>query len=276
MGRPTAVLFGNEAWGLPPEVRARADRTVHVPILGAAESLNLAAAASVVLFESVRAREAPAGADEGKLGEIAALMGAAGHDIRSPLTALTGFVGTLAKGWDRFPEEQRREIVEGMLLDGQRVNALVRLVVDAVRVMTGVPLTAAEERSDAGDAARWVADLFARSGDFPEILVEGGAEARADADRLRALILALAEGAMWWAADGPILVRVREEGGTAALEVERRGAGPDPEQVREMFSGPERGGKVGLYAAKLIVDRLEGSLEAEGEGGVRFTLRLPA
>lgn len=272
---PTAVLFGNEAWGLPAEVRALADRTVRVPIRGSTDSLNLAAAAAVVLFESVRAREAPAGAGEEALAEISALIGAAGHDIRSPLTALTGFVGTLAKGWDRFPEEQRREIVEGMLLDGQRVNALVRLVVDAVRIMTGVTLTATHERSDAGDAARWVADLFARSGDFPDIEVEGGAEAGADADRLRALILALAEGAMWWATEGPIRVGIREEAGAAVLEVGRAGAGPDPEQLREMFAGPEHGGKVGLYAAKLIAERLGGSLEAEGGDGVRFTLRLP-
>jgi TrmH family RNA methyltransferase len=51
-----AVLFGNEARGLPAGVRAAADDTVRIPIHGLAESLNLAAAASVVLFESARQR----------------------------------------------------------------------------------------------------------------------------------------------------------------------------------------------------------------------------
>jgi TrmH family RNA methyltransferase len=64
-------LFGNEAWGLPAEVRALADGVVAVPIYGRAESLNLAAAAAVCLYSSARAQgrrpvPSPAG---GTLGE---------------------------------------------------------------------------------------------------------------------------------------------------------------------------------------------------------------
>ncbi|WP_418062895.1 TrmH family RNA methyltransferase [Pimelobacter simplex] len=53
--RPTAWLFGNEAWGLPPELAELADHRVRIPILGAAESLNLATAAAVCLYASARA-----------------------------------------------------------------------------------------------------------------------------------------------------------------------------------------------------------------------------
>ncbi len=53
---PVAILFGNEARGLPPEMRSLSDETIRVPIEGAAESLNLAAAATVVLFEASRQR----------------------------------------------------------------------------------------------------------------------------------------------------------------------------------------------------------------------------
>jgi TrmH family RNA methyltransferase len=52
--RPTAWLFGNEAWGLPHDVLALADAAVAVPIYGSAESLNLAAAAAVCLYASAR------------------------------------------------------------------------------------------------------------------------------------------------------------------------------------------------------------------------------
>ena len=54
MGGPTAWVFGNEAWGLPEETRALADAVVRVPIHGKAESLNLATAAGIVLFEALR------------------------------------------------------------------------------------------------------------------------------------------------------------------------------------------------------------------------------
>jgi TrmH family RNA methyltransferase len=50
-----AWLFGNEAWGLPDEVAALADHRVAIPILGRAESLNLATAAAVCLYASAAA-----------------------------------------------------------------------------------------------------------------------------------------------------------------------------------------------------------------------------
>jgi TrmH family RNA methyltransferase len=53
---PVAWLFGNEAWGLPEELAALADHRVAIPILGRAESLNLAAAAAVCLYASARRR----------------------------------------------------------------------------------------------------------------------------------------------------------------------------------------------------------------------------
>ncbi len=54
--RRTLWLFGNEAHGLPDDVIAAADHAVRVPIYGAAESLNLAAAAAVCLYASARAQ----------------------------------------------------------------------------------------------------------------------------------------------------------------------------------------------------------------------------
>jgi RNA methyltransferase, TrmH family len=56
LAKPTMWLFGNEAWGLEPEVSALADKLVQVPIFGAAESLNLATAASVCMYASAFAQ----------------------------------------------------------------------------------------------------------------------------------------------------------------------------------------------------------------------------
>ncbi|MGB3763096.1 MAG: TrmH family RNA methyltransferase, partial [Ornithinimicrobium sp.] len=53
---PHAGVMGNEAWGLPPEVRDQCDEVVAVPIVGHAESLNLAMAATVCLHTSSSAR----------------------------------------------------------------------------------------------------------------------------------------------------------------------------------------------------------------------------
>lgn len=56
LAQPTAWLFGNEARGLSDEQFAMADRAVTVPIYGRAESMNLATAASVCLYESAFAQ----------------------------------------------------------------------------------------------------------------------------------------------------------------------------------------------------------------------------
>ncbi|MGV0838294.1 TrmH family RNA methyltransferase [Mycolicibacterium thermoresistibile] len=54
LDRPTAWLFGGEAHGLPPEVAGLADHRVHIPMPGHAESLNVAAAAAICLYQSAR------------------------------------------------------------------------------------------------------------------------------------------------------------------------------------------------------------------------------
>lgn len=51
---PVAWLFGNEAHGLPDEIVASAGASVSIPMQGAAESLNLATAAAMCLWETVR------------------------------------------------------------------------------------------------------------------------------------------------------------------------------------------------------------------------------
>jgi TrmH family RNA methyltransferase len=56
LSRPTAWVFGNEAHGLDDDQLELVDRTVTVPIYGKAESMNLATAASVCLYESAFAQ----------------------------------------------------------------------------------------------------------------------------------------------------------------------------------------------------------------------------
>jgi TrmH family RNA methyltransferase len=55
LSMPTAWLFGAEAHGLAPEVAALADARVRIPMPGSAESLNVAAAAAICLYQSSRA-----------------------------------------------------------------------------------------------------------------------------------------------------------------------------------------------------------------------------
>ena len=56
LNRPLALVFGNEAHGLSPDVRHRVDAPVTIPMPGRSESLNLGMAASILLYEVLRQR----------------------------------------------------------------------------------------------------------------------------------------------------------------------------------------------------------------------------
>ncbi|SHI69489.1 RNA methyltransferase, TrmH family [Actinomyces denticolens] len=58
LSAPSAWLLGNEAHGLAPEALSRADTVISIPILGRAESLNVATAAALCLYASARAQRA--------------------------------------------------------------------------------------------------------------------------------------------------------------------------------------------------------------------------
>jgi TrmH family RNA methyltransferase len=52
---PTAWLFGPESHGLPSELAKMATHRINIPMPGNAESLNVASAASICLYQSARA-----------------------------------------------------------------------------------------------------------------------------------------------------------------------------------------------------------------------------
>jgi RNA methyltransferase, TrmH family len=55
LAAPTAWLFGPESHGLSAEIADQADHRVRIPMSGGAESLNVAAAAAICLYQSAQA-----------------------------------------------------------------------------------------------------------------------------------------------------------------------------------------------------------------------------
>src|SRR5439155_5252619 len=116
---PTAFVFGNEAWGLPGEVASLVDVSVRVPLRDGVESLNLASAATLVMFECARRRT------QTRRSALEAIIASAAHDIRSPLTAMKGFGYALAKRWSDMTDEQRSLMLEGIVYDTDRLDVMV-------------------------------------------------------------------------------------------------------------------------------------------------------
>ena len=55
--KPTAVLFGQEKYGVTDEAIAMADQDIVIPMVGMVQSLNVSVAAALVLYEAQRQRQ---------------------------------------------------------------------------------------------------------------------------------------------------------------------------------------------------------------------------
>lgn len=56
MKQKSVFLFGSEQYGLSPMAKELSDKTLYLPMLGEADSLNLAMSCGIVLYESIRQR----------------------------------------------------------------------------------------------------------------------------------------------------------------------------------------------------------------------------
>jgi RNA methyltransferase, TrmH family len=274
LSRPTAILFGNEARGLHESVLELTDDTIRVPISGRAESLNLAAAATLVLFEGARQR----GVGSSPRDALSRIVAGAAHDIRSPLTAVKGFTGTLLSRWKELDDEQRYTMVEGISGDAFRMETIIAQLVDAARLQAGA-LDLAPVPTDLLEVARKVEEEMRK---WPQTELEvSGASATAvvDPTRLRTILLALIEGAQWWGETGPVRVQISEHPGPTIV-VGRAGppleTGVTDELFRPRMPGSSSGSKVGLYVARGLAEAHGGKLGVEASRGIVFTLTFPS
>ncbi len=56
--RPTLLIVGNEKEGVSPEILDQVDQAIVIPMMGMVQSLNVSAAATVILYEMQRQRQA--------------------------------------------------------------------------------------------------------------------------------------------------------------------------------------------------------------------------
>jgi TrmH family RNA methyltransferase len=272
---PVAFVFGNEAWGLPDEVAALADRTVRVPIPGGAESLNLAAAATVCLFEWARRKR------EERRAVLETIIASAAHDIRTPLTAMKGFGHALSTRWREMTDEQRQLMLAGIVYDTDRLNGILRQLVDAARLAAG-SLDLYPERIEVADLVHSVADSLARDPDHPPVVWLGAAlEAFVAPERLRMVIEAFVESLVWWTGEGDVEVDGSLEGGRLRLSVRRRGTELTQAESERLFRprdpGTGAGSKIGLFVALGIAAAQGGSVSVAVEDRVlTFSLEVPA
>jgi signal transduction histidine kinase len=242
------------------------------------ESAAAALAAAKAELETMNARLVQAAEEQ------AQFMAVTAHELRTPATVLGGSAKTLARHWQLLEDEERAELLDGMVTSADRLQRLLNDLLTAARLEAQAveldphPVPVAQVLSRAAATAR---------GDRPDADV-----AVADADP--ALVVLADHGRFAQAVDNlvgnalrhgvpPVRLHAAAEGDAVVVRV--HDAGPAvPEDMRprlfERFvtGDHRRGTGLGLFIVRELARAHGGDAwyEHDDDGGSRFALSLPS
>ncbi|HZO06065.1 MAG TPA: ATP-binding protein [Solirubrobacterales bacterium] len=211
-----------------------------------------------------------------------ALLRSVSHDLRTPLTSIIAAGAALDS--PSATAEERHELSEAVVAEGQRLSRLVENLIDVSRLEAGDT----EPRREPVDLAGLIEAARASVGAGPEdVRLALDAELPAlegDAAQLERAFANLLENAVRHGGGRPVLVRSRTSGGRLVVRVVDQGPGiPEPERARlfEPFyrreGGPGGGFGLGLAIAKGFVEANGGEIAVEsmpGQGST-FVVSFP-
>ncbi|HEY7396817.1 MAG TPA: ATP-binding protein [Gaiellaceae bacterium] len=282
-GRPTGS-------SLPLEVDGRRIGTIHLP-RGASPRRDvrdrflpaLAALLAVELDRSRLQREALE-AEALRRSDLVktALLRAVSHDLRSPLTGITTAVGTLRSASLELTDTDRRQLLDTIAVDAERLTRLVGDLLDLSRLEAG---------SAEPDVDVWALDDLVREGVAAvgaRDLVDVGSTSvfvSVDAVQIERAIANLIENAVKFSPPGGrIHVGVTTTSDEAIVRVVDQGIGLPHDELERVFEPfyrrdrHERGGAgLGLAIARGFVAANGGRVWAESRPGqgATFALALP-
>jgi signal transduction histidine kinase len=177
-------------------------------------------------------------------------------------------------------EEQRALMLQGIVHDADRMDTVLRHLVDAARVVGG-NLELFPEQVEVGELVRSIGEAMRRDPDHPPVEFEGEAiTVFVDPVRLRTTILAFIESLVWWGHEGPVLVAATLRGGRFELRASRRGTELETQAAEALFTprrpGEGAGSKIGLFVARGVAEAQGGRTWGEvTDGQLTFHLELP-
>ncbi|GGF35547.1 PAS domain-containing sensor histidine kinase [Marmoricola endophyticus] len=211
------------------------------------------------------------------------LVATVAHELRSPLTGVRGFVGTLISKWGVLNDEQRLLMLETVHHDAERLGRLITELLDVARIDTG-RLSLYPRPVDLRETVDRVAESCRVGTSRPiEVHVpEDPVPVHADPDKLTQVVTNLVENAVRHG-DGPTTVTVDSPGdGYSRLVVDDEGEGIPEDVRRRVFTkfwkhGARGGTGLGMYIVHGLVGAHGGTLEIDSSpaGGARLVLRWP-
>src|SRR5581483_3470256 len=223
------------------------------------------------------------------------VLAAVSHDLKSPLTAIGGYVQLLRRRTSDVPEAERLrgglEQIEDLT---QRMRRLIDELVDTTRLRAGHALTLEQRPTDLVALTRAVVAAQQQATSRHHLRVETAEPELVgtwDAPRLERVLTNLLSNAVKYSPEGGEIVVTLERGAgargpLAEVQVRDRGIGIPAAELPRLFEqyfrasntqGRIGGTGLGLAGARAIVEQHGGTIAAESiEGqGSTFIVRLP-
>ena len=235
--------------------------------------------ATLVLREAGRrAHQTPTGME---------IVSTVSHELRSPLTSVKGYTGLLLSRWDRLADPQKREMLEQVNHDADRVKRLIDELLDISRLETG-RLHLRRQMVD----LREVVDGVLQKGrmEWPDLDVavafaDDVPEVYADPDKLTQVLTNLVENACKYGSVVGMSVSAEVVASEVCVSVTDTGEGIPESDLPKVFNkffrrdlGRPTGSGLGLWISRGLVEAHGGRLTATSIPGTgttfRFTLPL--
>ncbi len=231
------------------------------------------------------ARDAQLDAERSQLQ--AALFSSVTHDLRTPLASITASVTSLLDGEAEFRPEDRRELLETILQESERLNRLVRNLLDLSRLRAGA-LTPSKRSTAIDEVVEGVLSRMEptlRAHRLNVVLRDNLPEVPADALQVDQVLTNVLENAAKFSPAGSqITVSAARWQNTVQVRVADQGRPIPPEERERVFepfvraeNGDATGAGLGLAIARAVVVAHGGSIWIEDApgGGTAVVFRLP-
>jgi len=286
--RPLATARGVVAvCGIEPKapeepLSAAAESTISSLI----EQTALAIDRSMLVGESVKAAALE---ENEKLRAI--LLSALSHDLRTPLTSITGAVTSLRELGEKLPLEARDDLLLSIEEEAGRLSRFIANLLDMSRIESG----ALAPSSELVDVAEVIRSVLARSKKaFPAMDTSSSIAPdlppiRADANLLGQVLFNLIDNAHKYGGPTGAIIHARPEGSDVVVTVTDEGPGvktADLERIFEKFyrsgrvDGRKAGTGLGLSICRGLVNAMGGTIVAQSPAvrrrGTRMIMRFPA
>ncbi len=214
------------------------------------------------------------------------------HQLRTPLTAVKGYISMMQEGTYGKLEENQQGVLEKVFQSSERLIAFINDLLNLNRIEEGriiytfTPVDLAQMVDDIVFDLKTLADL--KKLNLTWLKPHGLPNAWADPDKVRQVVINFIDNSIKYTAEGNVNVSLKLDGNYLVFQVKDTGVGMGPEEKANLFKKFVRGegGRtmhtggtgLGLYVAKLMAEAHHGEIKGESEGkgkGSAFTIKIP-